>query len=102
MHRHDSSWPDHFYGFGGPSRAHGEMIADADEHHVNFVKPSHQRHVGKQVGVAGVVKGRPVAQGNDQPSRLASIDGRSVAFPQHCRAMPRRHKGYGHFPVEQS
>src|SRR3954451_25317609 len=73
VHGNRSSRRDQLYRFRGTRRPHCEMIADANEHHVDVVKARQQTHVGKQIRITGMVNRRAAANRNDKATWRAAI-----------------------------
>jgi len=81
-------------------RAHGEMIADANQHDVDLVVIGNARDVGKKSGIAGVINRRSVANANDKPCRHAGGDCRRIFIFLHSRPVPRRNKASRHLGIQ--
>src|SRR5438045_7489121 len=102
MDGYDGARIDRFHRVSRTDWPHGEMIADAYQHDIDPVVISDARNVGKESGVAGVIKGWAIANADDQSARVSRINRRRNFVLCHARSMPRRHKTNHRITIESS
>ena len=60
MHRNHDARPHQGNRMRGTLRSHGEVTADAGQHHIHFVVLGNESHVGKDISIARVINGRSI------------------------------------------
>src|SRR5256885_12196491 len=97
MHWNYHSRTDQFHCVRRADWAHGEMIADANQHDVDLVVIGNARDIGKKSSVAGVIDRRSITEANDKSGWSARADWRRIFILLHGGPMPRRNKANRHF-----